>query len=151
MREGFRMNVAIQRVGPVTAKLPAYQTVGSAGMDLHAALEAPVTLRPGERRAIPTGIAIALPLGYEAQVRPRSGLARDFGITVLNAPGTVDSDYRGEISVVLINHGEKDVSIEPETRIAQLVVAKVERVEWDLVTELSATSRGSGGYGSTGR
>ena len=107
--------------------------------------------RPGERRAIPTGIAIALPAGYEAQVRPRSGLARDFGITVLNAPGTVDCDYRGEISVVRVNHGAAEVTIEPEMRIAQLVVAKVERVAWDLVSELPETSRGAGGYGSTGR
>ena len=145
------MNVAIMRVGPLAKRLPAYQTVGSAGMDLQAALEAPVTLRPGERRAIPTGIAIALPAGYEAQVRPRSGLARDFGITVLNAPGTVDCDYRGEISVVLVNHGAAEVTIEPEMRIAQLVVAKVERVAWDLVSELPETSRGAGGYGSTGR
>lgn len=130
--------------------LPAYQTPGSAGCDLRAAVHAPVTLAPGERALIPTGIAIALPEGHEAQVRPRSGLAVKHGITVLNAPGTIDADYRGEIAVPLINLGDAPFVIARGERIAQLVVAPVVQVTW-TDTPLDATARGVGGFGSTGR
>jgi len=145
------MNVAVQRVGPVAVPLPAYQTAGAAGMDLHAALAEPVRIGPLERRAIPTGLALAVPPGFEAQVRPRSGLARDHGITVLNAPGTIDADYRGEVSVVLVNLGAEPFVVAPLTRIAQLVFASVARAEWEEVAALPPTTRGAGGYGSTGQ
>lgn len=130
--------------------LPAYETAGAAGMDLRAAVDAPVTLAPGERAAVPTGIAIALPEGYEAQVRPRSGLARRHGISMVNTPGTVDSDYRGEIQVTLINLGQEPFSLGRGDRIAQMVVAPVTRVAWDEVEALDETARGAGGFGSTG-
>ena len=130
--------------------LPAYATSGSAGMDLVAAIDDTVRLGPGERQLIPTGISIALPDGYEAQVRPRSGLALKQGLTVLNSPGTVDADYRGEISVVLINHGREPVVIERGQRIAQLVIAAVARAAWREVEALPESDRGAGGYGSTG-
>lgn len=151
VRESAAMKLRIVRVGEVSVPLPAYQTAGSAGMDLHAALVEPVTLAPGERRNVPTGLAFAVPAGFEAQVRPRSGLARDHGITVLNAPGTVDSDYRGEVSVVLINLGKEPFVVSPGARIAQLVIAPVVQAELDLVDALDETARGAGGYGSTGR
>lgn len=131
--------------------LPDYQTALSAGMDLRAQLEAPVTLSPGARHLTPTGIFIELPAGFEGQVRPRSGLALRHGITVLNAPGTIDADYRGEIKVVLINHGEEPFEIRNGERIAQLVVARHERANWVEVEALSDTQRGAGGYGSTGQ
>ena len=131
-------------------KLPAYQTPGSAGMDLRAAIEAPVVLAPGERAAIPTGLQVAVPLGYEAQVRPRSGLSIRQGLTVVNAPGTVDSDYRGEVGVLLINLGQEPVEISRGMRIAQMVIAPVVQVELDVVDSLDETSRGDGGFGSTG-
>ncbi len=130
--------------------LPAYETAGAAGMDLRAAVDAPVTLAPGERAAVPTGIAIALPEGYEAQVRPRSGLARRHGISMVNTPGTVDSDYRGEIQVTLINLGQEPFTLGRGDRIAQMVVAPVTRVAWDEVEALDETARGAGGFGSTG-
>ena len=130
--------------------LPRLATAGSAGADLVAACTAPVTLAPGAFAKVPTGIAIALPAGFEAQVRPRSGLAARFGVTVLNAPGTIDADYRGEISVVLINHGPEPFLIERGMRIAQLVVARVEPVTFDVVAALSETPRGGAGFGSTG-
>ncbi len=130
--------------------LPAYATPGAAGMDLLAAVSGRVELAPGTRHMIPTGIRIALPEGYEAQVRPRSGLAARHGVTVLNAPGTVDADYRGEISVVLINFGESPFVVTRGTRIAQLVIAPVTRVHWAPVAALPDTSRGAGGFGSTG-
>jgi dUTP pyrophosphatase len=122
----------------------------SAGVDLAAAVTDDLTLAPGKRAAVPTGIAIALPRGYEAQIRPRSGLALRHGITVLNSPGTIDADYRGEISIVLINHGEETVTVTRGQRIAQLVVAPVMRVAWREVTDLPDSHRGAGGYGSTG-
>ncbi len=131
--------------------LPTYATPGSAGLDLVAALGAPVELPPGGRALIPTGLAMALPEGYEAQIRPRSGLALKHGITVLNAPGTVDSDYRGEVSVLLVNHGDRPVRIARGERIAQLVVAPVTRIAWREQATLDDTLRGAGGYGSTGR
>lgn len=130
--------------------MPTYATSQSAGMDLRANLEEPVVLHPMERRLIPTGLNIALPEGYEAQVRPRSGLALKHGLTVLNAPGTIDADYRGEIGVVLINLSQEDFTINDGERIAQLVVARYEQVEFSLVETLDETERGEGGYGHTG-
>lgn len=133
--------------------LPAYQSVDAAGLDLLAAVpeSAPMVLAPGKYALIPTGLTIALPPGYEAQVRPRSGLAAKHGVTVLNAPGTVDADYRGEISVILINHGDTAFPIRRGERIAQMVIASVTRAELVPAESLSATDRGSGGFGSTGR
>lgn len=132
-------------------ELPAYATTASAGVDLKAVLESAVTLQPLERKIIGTGIKIALPQGYEAQVRPRSGLAAKHGITVLNAPGTIDADYRGEIGVILVNISNEAFTIQPGERIAQLVVAKYEQVQWSPTDSLDSTSRGSGGFGSTGK
>lgn len=131
-------------------QLPAYATSQSAGMDLRANLDAPVVLRPLERRLIPTGLHIALPEGYEAQVRPRSGLALKHGITVLNTPGTIDADYRGEIGVVLINLSQEDFTVQDGERIAQLVIARYEQGELVAVDTLDETERGEGGYGHTG-
>lgn len=131
--------------------LPAYATPGSAGLDLVAALDRPIEIQPGGRTLIPTGLAMELPEGYEAQIRPRSGLALKHGLTVLNAPGTVDSDYRGEVSVLLVNLGDRPVTLSRGERIAQLVVAPVTRIVWSERGELSETKRGAGGYGSTGR
>jgi dUTP pyrophosphatase len=130
--------------------LPAYATADAAGLDLLAAVAEPVTLKPGERRLIPTGLSIAVPPGFEAQVRPRSGLALKHGISVLNAPGTVDADYRGEVGVILINHGDQPFVINRGERIAQMVVAAYSRVEWIEAAELPQTQRGAGGFGSTG-
>lgn len=130
--------------------LPSYATVSSAGMDLRAALSAPLTLGPGKRAIVPTGLFIELPEGYEAQVRPRSGLAAKYGITVLNSPGTIDADYRGEIGVILINLSDSDFIIQPGERIAQMVVSRYERVEWEEVCELEESERGSGGFGHSG-
>jgi dUTP pyrophosphatase len=130
--------------------LPNYETIASAGMDLRADLEAPITLTPLGRTIVKTGLFIELPMGYEAQVRPRSGLAIKKGITVLNSPGTVDADYRGEIGVILVNLSNEDFVIENGERIAQLIIAKHERAEWIEVQEISETSRGEGGFGSTG-
>lgn len=131
--------------------LPAYETAASAGMDLRACLENPITIHPGQRLLVPTGLFIALPIGFEAQVRPRSGLAAKYGITVLNSPGTIDADYRGEIKVILINHGQEAFIINNGERIAQLVIARHERVEWAETNTLEETARGSGGFGSTGK
>jgi dUTP pyrophosphatase len=131
--------------------LPAYATPGSAGLDLLAAIVEPVEIPPGGRTLIPTGLAIELPEGYEAQIRPRSGLALKHGITVLNTPGTVDSDYRGEVSVLLVNLGDRPVRLARGERIAQMVVAPVTRIAWREQSELKDTVRGAGGYGSTGR
>ncbi len=130
--------------------LPEYQTQDAAGMDLHARLDAPVTLAPLERRIVPTGIAISLPAGYEAQIRARSGLAIKHGITMVNGIGTVDADYRGEVGVLLVNLSSEPFVIEPDMRIAQLVIAQYQRIVWEVVDELDETDRGTGGYGSTG-
>lgn len=130
--------------------LPAYATPDSAGVDLVAALDAPLVLAPGERHDVPTGLALALPQGWEGQVRPRSGLALRHGITVLNSPGTIDADYRGELRVILINLGQAAVTIARGDRIAQLVIAPVSHAAWELAGELPATARGTGGFGSTG-
>ncbi len=143
------IRVPLQRLSP-TAGLPAYATDGAAGLDLSAAIDAPWVLAPGEFRPVPCGFAIALPSGFEAQVRPRSGLAGKHGVTVLNAPGTIDEDYRGEVKVVLINHGKEPFTIAPGMRIAQLVVAAVARVTWDETATLPDTVRGGGGFGHTG-
>ena len=133
--------------------LPAYETTGSAGLDLRAAVaeDAPLTLAPGQRALIPTGLKIALDHGFEAQVRPRSGLALKHGLTCLNSPGTIDSDYRGEVGVILINHGQEPFVIQRGERIAQLVIARHEQADLLEVETLDETSRGSGGFGSTGR
>ena len=131
--------------------LPAYATVGAAGMDLRAQLEAPITLPPLGRALVPTGLFIELPQGYEAQVRPRSGLAIKYGLTVLNSPGTIDADYRGEIKVALVNLSAEPFEIQDGERIAQLVVARHEEVTWQPVEELGETERGAGGFGHTGR
>jgi len=131
--------------------LPTYATKASAGADLKAAIQTALTLQPLERKIVPTGLKIALPEGYEAQVRPRSGLAAKHGITVLNTPGTIDADYRGEIGVILVNLSNSAFTIEPGERIAQLVVAKFEQIDWKLTQELTETARGEGGYGSTGK
>ena len=130
--------------------LPAYETAGAAGFDLRAAIDAPVTLAPGERALVPTGLAMALPAGHEGQVRPRSGLAVRHGVTVLNSPGTVDADYRGEVMVPLVNLGSEPFTVAPGMRIAQMVVAAFARVEIEPAETLEATPRGSGGFGSTG-
>ncbi|MEO7027179.1 MAG: dUTP diphosphatase [Caulobacteraceae bacterium] len=136
-----------------TLPLPAYESVGAAGMDLRAAIlaEAAIILRPGARAAIPTGLRLAIPEGFEGQVRPRSGLALRSGVTALNAPGTVDCDYRGEVKVILVNHGEEDFVIRRGDRIAQLVIAPVVRVDLREVESLEQTRRGEGGFGSTGQ
>tara|TARA_B100001057_G_scaffold83295_1_gene78975 strand:- start:355 stop:792 length:438 start_codon:yes stop_codon:yes gene_type:complete len=131
--------------------LPTYATKASSGVDLKAVVDSPVTLEPMERRIIHTGLKIALPEGYEAQIRPRSGLAAKFGITVLNSPGTIDADYRGEIGVILVNLSNTSFTIQPGDRIAQLVVAKFEQIDWLPMDELSDTNRGEGGFGSTGK
>ena len=130
---------------------PAYATEKSAGMDLKADIQEPVVLNPLERALIPTGLYLALPDGTEAQVRPRSGLAAKFGISVLNAPGTIDADYRGEVKVILVNLSNEPFTVNPGERIAQLVVARYDKVEWDEVEVLDETERGKGGFGSTGR
>ncbi len=131
--------------------LPTYATVSSAGLDLKAVLDEPFVLAPLERKIIGTGLKIALPEGFEAQVRPRSGLAAKHGITVLNAPGTIDADYRGEIGVILVNLSNEKFTIQPGERIAQLVVANYTQVSWQPTTNLEATDRGEGGFGSTGK
>ncbi|OAN50392.1 dUTP diphosphatase [Magnetospirillum moscoviense] len=130
--------------------LPRYETTHAAGLDLMACIPADITLAPGRRAVIPTGFAIALPAGFEAQVRPRSGLAARHGVTVLNAPGTIDADYRGEIGVILVNLGDTAFTVTRAMRIAQLVVARVEQAHWIEATELTETDRGAGGFGSTG-
>ncbi|MCH1575924.1 MAG: dUTP diphosphatase [Flavobacteriales bacterium] len=151
MSESTPLRVRIARTGG--AALPEYATPLSAGMDLRARLDAPEVLEPGARTLVPTGLHIELPQGHEAQVRPRSGLAYKHGLTVLNAPGTIDADYRGEIGVLLINLGQAAFTIEPGERIAQLVVAPYTRVEWAAVentAELAVSERGAGGFGHTG-
>ncbi len=131
--------------------LPAYETIASAGMDLKANLDSPISIQPSDTVIIPTGLFMELPIGFEAQIRPRSGLAAKNGITVLNSPGTVDADYRGEIKVILINHGKKEFVINDGERIAQMVIAKHERVVWKESKQLEESERGAGGFGSTGK
>ncbi|MBD3411338.1 MAG: dUTP diphosphatase [Ignavibacteriales bacterium] len=131
--------------------LPEYKTAGSAGMDVRAAVARPLALAPGERAAVPTGLAVEIPDGYELQTRPRSGLALERGVTVLNAPGTIDSDYRGEIKIILVNHGAETFVVERGDRVAQLIVASVVRCEIRATDRLSESDRGEGGFGSTGK
>lgn len=140
----------VQKVGPVDVPLPAYQTPKSAGLDLCAAIMEPRRIEPGERALIRTGLAFAIPDGYEGQVRPRSGLALKHGISIVNTPGTIDADYRGMVQVVLINLGQEAYVVEPLARIAQLVICPIVQAELTLVESLDETTRGSGGYGSTG-
>jgi dUTP pyrophosphatase len=142
--------VQVRRLRP-DAIVPRYQTADAAGMDLHAALDQPMHVPPGIAVAVPTGLAMAIPRGYEGQVRPRSGLARKHAVTLTNAPGTIDADYRGPVEVLLINHGREPFTIQSGDRIAQLVIAPVSQAELVEVDELSATDRGAGGFGSTGR
>lgn len=142
------MNIKI--INTSKHELPNYETIASAGMDLRANLDEPVILKPLERAIIKTGLFMALPVGFEAQVRPRSGLAAKKGISVLNAPGTIDADYRGEIGVILVNLSNESFTINDGERIAQMVIAKHERTEWTEVSELDTTDRGAGGFGSTG-
>lgn len=144
-------NVSIQQLDHAKdLPLPAYATAQSAGMDLCAAIDASLTLKAGDRAIVATGIAIALPDGFEAQIRPRSGLAAKNGITVLNSPGTVDADYRGEIKAILLNTSSEDFIIERGMRIAQMVIARYEQVQWNIAENLDETQRGAGGFGSTG-
>ena len=143
--------MTIRIINKSNNSLPAYETLHAAGMDLRANIEAPVSLKPLERKLVPTGLFIELPLGFEAQIRPRSGLAYKYGISIVNAPGTIDADYRGEIGVLLVNLSDQIFEINPGDRIAQMVVARHEKVEWQQVESLTETSRGAGGYGHTGK
>ena len=143
------MNIKVHYSGKHA--LPQFETTQSAGMDLRANIDVPVVLQPGDSTLIPTGIKMALPDGYEAQIRPRSGLAYKHGITVLNSPGTIDADYRGDVGVLLINHGQKAFTIEDGMRVAQMVVAQYSQFEWESVEDLDETARGAGGFGSTGK
>lgn len=143
-------NLQINIINRSAFPLPAYETAHAAGMDLRANITETINLEPGQRLLIPTGLYIAVPVGFEAQIRPRSGLALKHGITVLNSPGTIDSDYRGEIKVLLIHHGDVPFPVQPGERIAQMVVTRHEKVVWIPVEELENTERGEGGYGSTG-
>ncbi len=144
------LRVPIRRVASSDVPLPEYCTAGAAGMDVPAAVTEPTVIAPGEFRLVPCGFALALPPGFEAQIRPRSGLASRHGVTVLNAPGTIDSDYRGEVQVLLVNHGRDPFTIIRGLRVAQLVVAPVVGVEWEAVETLPPTVRGAGGFGHTG-
>jgi len=145
------MEIQINVVNKSRHSLPQYETLMSAGMDVRANLDIPLTIKPLERTLVPTGLFISLPEGYEMQIRPRSGLAAKNGITVLNAPGTIDADYRGEIKVILVNLSENDFVINDGERIAQMVVARHERAQWNVVEELDETQRGAGGFGHTGK
>lgn len=142
--------MTVQIINKSNNDLPAYETLSAAGMDLRAFIAAPITLAPMQRKVIPTGLHLALPPGTEAQIRPRSGLAAKFGVTVLNAPGTIDADYRGDVGVILINLSQEDFVIESGDRIAQMVLAQYERVVWKATDQLTETERGSDGFGSTG-
>ena len=144
------MSVQVSIINRSHHALPSYSTPLSAGMDIRANLDEPITLQPGERRLIPTGLFIALPEGYEAQIRPRSGLAIKKGITVLNSPGAIDADYRGEIGIIIINHSDEAFVIEDGERVGQMVVARYNRVEWNETDSLDETERGAGGFGHTG-
>jgi len=145
-----RLPLRVQKVGPIEVPLPAYQTERAAGLDLSAAIATSLRIEPGMRALVPTGLAFAIPDGYEGQVRPRSGLALKHGISIVNTPGTIDSDYRGMVKVVLVNLGQEPFLVEPLSRIAQLVICPVMQAELELVSELDETARGAGGYGSTG-
>lgn len=143
--------IQVKIVNEGKQQLPQYATAGSAGMDLRADIDKPIVLKPLERKLIPTGLKIALPVGYEAQIRPRSGLAIEYGVTVLNSPGTIDTDYRGEVCVILVNLSNVDFVVNPSERIAQMVVAKHEQVDFQIVETLDETERADGGFGHTGK
>lgn len=143
------MNIKVTRLN-AQAILPEHQTAGAAAADIHACLDGPVTLRPMERAIIPTGLAMAIPHGYEVQIRARSGLSIKHGITMVNGVGTIDADYRGEVGVLVINLGQDSFTVEPNMRIAQMVLSRYEQLSWQVVDELDETARGKGGYGSTG-
>lgn len=143
--------LTLKIVNKSTNTLPSYATLGSSGMDIRAFIAEPIVLQPSERALVPTGLFVEIPLGYEIQIRPRSGLAIKQGITCLNTPGTIDADYRGEIKVILINLSNEPQTIHPADRIAQMVVQKVEQIQWVQVDELNESERGSGGFGSTGK
>lgn len=154
MQKGFRMqkvNVKIKKLENFRGELPSYQSAGASGFDVRAQISSPMSLGPGERLLIPTGLSFEIPLGYELQCRPRSGLAAKAGLSVLNTPGTIDADYRGEVKVILVNLGHETVVIEDQERIAQLVLAPVYQADFELASDLSETGRGAGGFGSTGR
>ena len=144
-------NVKIKTLGNFKGALPEYQSAGASGFDVRAQVAAPLTLKPGERAMIPTGLSFEIPLGFEIQSRPRSGFAAKQGLTVLNTPGTIDADYRGEVKIIVINLGQEDILIQDQERVAQLVLAPVYQAKFELVNELSSTERGVGGFGSTGR
>jgi len=146
-----KVKIKINILNHGSEELPKYETSGSSGMDLKAAINNPISIKKNERKIIPTGIKLEIPKGYEIQIRPRSGLAIKYGITVLNSPGTIDSDYRGEIGVIIINHGDEDFKIMPNDRIAQMVITKIIYAEITKVDKLNNTQRGSKGYGSTGK
>lgn len=148
---GESVNMTVKIINKSRHQLPSYETLMSAGMDLRANIDTPMVINPMERKLIPTGLFIALPEGYEAQVRPRSGLALRNGVTVLNSPGTIDADYRGEICVILVNLSTEPFEIKDGDRIAQMVIARHERVEWQMVDVLDSTERGAGGFGHTGK
>ena len=143
--------IQVKIVNEGKQQLPQYATADSAGMDLRADIDKPIVLKPLDRKLIPTGLKIALPVGYEAQIRPRSGLAIKYGVTVLNSPGTIDADYRGEVCVILVNLSNVDFVVNPSERIAQMVVAKHEQVDFQIVETLDETERGDGGFGHTGK
>ena len=143
--------IQVKIVNEGKQQLPQYATVGSAGMDLRADIDKPIVLKPLERKLIPTGLKIGLPIGYEAQIRPRSGLALKYGVTVLNSPGTIDADFRGEVCVILVNLSNDDFVVNPSERIAQMVVAKHEQVDFQIVETLDETERADGGFGHTGK
>jgi len=145
-----KVAISVKRLHGKDISLPRYMTENSAGMDIFAAVNNEETLLPGERRLIPTGIAIALPPGYEAQIRPRSGMAVEAGVTVLNSPGTIDADYRGEVKILIINHGDKPFAVKRGDRIAQMVIHGVYRASWNMTDNLEITERGDGGFGHTG-
>ena len=147
---GQTLPIAVRIVNKGNQQLPEYATPQSAGMDLRANIDEPITLKPLGRALIPTGLHIALPVGYEAQIRPRSGLALKKGVTCLNTPGTIDADYRGDVGVILINLSREDFVVNPGERIAQMIISKHERVKWIVVNELDETERGEGGFGHTG-
>lgn len=146
-----KLNVKIKRLENFKGELPAYQSAGASGFDVRAQLSGPVVLNPGERAMIPTGLSFEIPMGFEIQARPRSGWAAKSGLTVLNTPGTIDADYRGEVKIIVINLGQEAVTIGDQERCAQLVLAPVFQAQFELVDELGATERGAGGFGSTGR
>lgn len=147
----FNNSLSVNIINQSNNSLPDYATLGSSGMDIRAFIVEPMVLQPSERALVPTGLFVEIPLGYEIQIRPRSGLAIKQGITCLNTPGTIDADYRGEIKVILINLSAEPQTINPSDRIAQMVLQKVERIQWVSVTELNESERGSGGFGSTGK